>query len=123
MTPQAAPEDERKRRKNDQAGRTVAEPRVESRIERARQGCIENSFGAERQRAKYPADRIDHGRNPGIGGAHQRQSFLDGADARLLQVLVGARALAEPSVIGEIEEPASPLAARYRIAGKHDLVA
>src|SRR5439155_8646537 len=59
----------------------------------------------------------------GIGGAHQRQTLLDRAYARLLQVLVWPGAVAEPAVIGEIDEPARPLARRHRLAGQHDLVA
>ena len=75
------------------------------------------------QRANDAAERIDHRRDAGIGGAHQRQAFLDRAHARLLQMLIGPGAAAEPAVIGDVEQPAGPLAARHGLAGKHDLVA
>ena len=47
------------------------------------------------------AERIDHAGDSGIGGAHQRQAFGDGEHARLLEMLVGPGADAEPAVVGD----------------------
>src|SRR5262249_4615405 len=45
------------------------------------------------------------------------------AHARLLKMLVWPAADAEPAVVGDVDEPARTLAARYRLTGKDDLVA
>src|SRR6202035_5573945 len=37
--------------------------------------------------------------------------------------LIGPGAVSEPAVIGDIDNPSGPLAARHRVAGKNDLVA
>src|SRR5262249_18826580 len=70
---------------------------------------IEHAFGSERQGFDDAPQRIHHCGNSAIGGPHQRKPLLDRAYARLLKVLVGACAGAEPSVIGQVEEPAGPL--------------
>ena len=49
--------------------------RIERRRDRPRQRRVEHAFGAERQRCDDAAERIDHRRNSGIGGAHQRQAL------------------------------------------------
>src|SRR5215472_16903084 len=118
-------------------------------IERCRNGLgqrrIEHAFGSERQGFDDAPERIDDCGNSAIGGPHQRKPLFDRAYSRLLEVLVGACAGAEPAVIGQIEEPAGPFcpadygrpgeiaadmavepalafAARYRVAGKNDFV-
>src|SRR5262249_56703139 len=53
-------------------------------------------------------ERIDDCGNSAIGGPHQRKPLFDRAYSRLLEVLVGACAGAEPAVISQIEEPAGP---------------
>src|SRR5262249_57209816 len=106
---------------------------------------IEHAFGSERQGFDDAPERIDHCGNSAIGGPHQRKPLLDRAYARLLKVLVGACTGAEPSVIGQVEEPARsfptsghgrpveiaadvavepalPLAAWHRVAGKNDFI-
>ena len=77
----------------------------------------------ERQRRDDAAERIDHRGNAGIGRAHQRQAFAIAQHARLLEMLVGPGADAEPAVIGQIDQPARPLAARHRCAGEDRFVA
>ena len=90
---------------------------------RPRQRRIEHAFGAERQRAHDPPERIDHRGDAGIGGAHQRQAFLDRAHARLLQVLVGPVLMPnQPSLVRlSIQPGRSP--AGTASPGKIDLVA
>src|SRR6516162_6458869 len=66
---------------------------------------IEHAFGSERQGFDDAPERIDDCGNPAIGGPHQRKPLFDRAYSRLLEVLIGACAGAEPAVIGQIEEP------------------
>ena len=70
----------------------------------------------------HAAERVNHGGNAGIGGAHQRQAFLDHPQPRLPEMLVGAGTDAEPAVVGEIEHPAGPVVARHRLAREDHLI-
>src|SRR5262252_266993 len=110
-----------------------------------RQWRIEHALGPERQRFDDAPERIDHRGNSAIGRPHQRKPLFDGAYSRLLEVLVGACTGAEPSIIGQVEEPAGPFhapghgrpveitadmavepalafTARHRVAGKNDFI-
>ena len=59
----------------------------------------------------------------GIRGTHERQSLLDGTDARLMEMLVRAGSIAEPGIIGNIEQPAGRLLSIPDCVGEYDLVA
>src|ERR1044072_1755714 len=72
--------------------RAVAQAHIHGRLDRARQAGVEHAFEAEAEFAPRAAERIDHRRDAGVGGAHQRQAFLDRAPPRLLQKLAGAGA-------------------------------
>ena len=82
-----------------------------------------NGSKAKNLNSDFFYQRINDRGDAGIGGAHERQAFLDGADARLLQMLIGTGAVSEPAVIGDVDDPAGPLAARHNITRKNDLVA
>jgi hypothetical protein len=90
-------------------------------------GCSLNSDSARQLQQSLPTRPSSlsrrAARDAGIGCAHQRQALLDGAQARLLQMLVGTAADSEPAVIGQIEQPARSLAACRRFLGKDHLVA
>src|SRR5205823_13979338 len=80
------------------------------RRQRLRQWCIQHAFGAQWKRPDHATERIDDGGYSGIGHPDQREPFLDGADTGLLKMLIGTGAVAEPSVIGEVQEPSGPRA-------------
>ena len=80
--------------------------RVQRRRQRRRQAGVEHIFDAERQPCDIAAIGADHRRNASVGGADHRQALLDGAQPRLRQMLIGASCLAEPAVIGKIEQQA-----------------
>ena len=41
--------------------------------------------------------------NAGVGRANQRHAVFDRADLRLLEMLIGARRVAEPGIVGDID--------------------
>ena len=82
-----------------------------------------HAFLAETDLGENAPVRIDHRRDAGIGGADDRQALLDGADSRLMKVLIGTRAGSEPGVVGDVEQPARPAPLLGDIVGKDDLVA
>src|SRR5262249_41827765 len=111
-----------------------------------REGCIEHALGTERQRFDDAPERIDDRGNSAIGRPYQRKPLFDRAYSRLLKMLIGACAGAEPSIIGQVEEPTGPfhapghgrpgevtadvaagpapaLGARWRVPGENDFVA
>src|SRR5262249_51139193 len=123
----------------------VAPAGVEGARGGLRQGRIEHALGPERQRFDDAPERLDPRGNSGICRPPQRKPLFHGAYSRLLEVLVGACTGAEPSIIGQVEEPAGPFhapchgrpveitadmaiepalafAARHRVAGKNDFV-
>ena len=78
---------------------------------------------AEADLGENAAIRIDLRRDAGIGATDERQSLLDGAHARLMEVLVGPRAATEPRIVGEVKQPAWPLGPARDLIGKDDFVA
>src|SRR5215469_9079918 len=100
----------------------VAKTRVNRRADRTRQWSVQHAFTGERQRADDASDRIDHGRDPSIGGARQRQTLLDRGHACLLQMLVRSAGISKPAVIGDIDDPARPLVRRLQFARKNYLI-
>src|SRR6516165_12313253 len=119
---QPAADDKNKCDQNQDGSGCVAKARVNRRVDRTRQWCVQHAFTGERQRADDASDRIDHGRDPGIGGARQRQTLLDRGHARLLQMLVRSAGISKPAVIGDIDDPARPLVRRLQFARKNYLI-
>ena len=126
--------------------RAVADASIERRRDWLRKRPVEHGLDTERERFDDAPQRINHRRDPGVCGPHQWKALLDRPHPSLLEVLMGTGACTEPAVIGEVEKPTRPLAAaaderpvdvaayviikpadsntaRYRIAGKDDLVA
>src|SRR4029079_10339890 len=77
----------------------------DGRRKRARQQSIDHASLAETKLRNDATIRIDDRRDPGIGGADQRQTLFYGPNPRLLEVLIGAGAGAEPCVVGNVQEP------------------
>ena len=48
---------------------------------------------------------VNHGGNARIGGPYERQALLDGPKTGLSQVLIRATGEAEPSIIGDVQQP------------------
>ena len=72
------------------AGGNVADARVDGWRDRRRQAGIQHAFDAETEPCDNPPQRIDNRGNARIGRTNHRQPFLDRAQPRLLQMLVGA---------------------------------
>ena len=79
---------------------------IDRRRNRRRQAGIQDAFDAEAELRDDSPHRIDHGGNAGVGGADHRQAFLDRAQSRLLQMLIGAGRDSEPAVVGQVDDPA-----------------
>ena len=110
-------------RGNNEPQPQVANPRVNRGGNWPRQPGIERSGAPERKRLHDAAQRVDHRRHAGIGGANERKTFLDGEHAGLLQMLVRPCTYAEPRVVGEVQEPARPFSRGHCLTGKDRLVA
>ena len=54
---------------------------------------------------EFMPSRIECRGDPGVGGAQQRQPFLHRAHAGRLKVLAGAARIAEPGVVGDVDQP------------------
>ena len=67
--------------------------------------------------------RVDDGGNPCIGGTNQRQPLLDGAQTRLVQMLVGSGRGAEPGVVCQVQQPARPASVARHALGKYRFIA
>src|ERR1700692_1857409 len=67
----------------------VAATRVNGRRNCSRQARIQYAFDAEAEPCDDPSHRIAHGGNARVRCTNHRQSLLDRAQPRLLQVLVG----------------------------------
>ena len=66
---------------------------------------------------------VDDGRNAVIGGANQRQSQFDGADLGLAEMLIGARRVAEPGIVGDVDDEIGAPRLPVPLSRKDDLVA
>src|SRR5207248_2985021 len=72
-------------------------------IEGAGQGRIKYAFNTDRECCRDPAIRVGDGRDSGIGRAHERQPLLDGAQSRLGEMLARSGRVAEPGVVGDVQ--------------------
>ena len=66
---------------------------------------------------------VDGRGNAVVGGTHERDPLLDGPHARLMQVLARPGCIAEPAVVGDVEQQPRPLGAGHDRAGEDRLVA
>jgi hypothetical protein len=82
-----------------------------------RQTAIEDAFGTKRQLRQNPAIGVDDRGNPRVRGPDQGQSFLNRAQPRLREMLMGA-GHPIPSIVRHIEEQAWTV---RRWPGGHDL--
>ena len=108
---------------HNHGGRNIAKTRINRRRQSGRQTGIQYAFEAKAELRDNTSRRINNRGNAGVSCANQRQAFLDGAQARLLQMLIGAGRDSEPAVIGQVNDPAGAIVARRNIAGKNRLVA
>src|SRR5262249_51112129 len=97
--PPARAEDPQKGNGDYHSDEAVTPAGVESARGGLRERRIEHALGPERQRFDDTPERIDDCGNSAIGGPHQRKPLFDRAYSRLLEVLVGACAGAEPTVV------------------------
>ena len=86
--------------------------------QRPRQHAVDNAFLLEPERGNDAPIRIDDRRDAGIGGAHDRQTLLDGAEFRLVKMLIGPGAGAEPGIIGQVQKPPGPVFGSVTASGK-----
>src|SRR6185312_13647598 len=103
--------------------RPVAQLREDRAIEPLRRANVENAFLLGGQTVDDTAERIDHFGDAGIGDANQRQTLLDGAQARVVGVLGEADRAIEPGIVGDIEDIGGLIDIAAEIARKHGLVA
>ena len=66
---------------------------------------------------------VDHGRNACVGSTNERDTLFDGAHARLREVLLGARDLAKPSIIGDLKQMCCSLIEGGGVGRKDRLIA
>src|ERR1700739_1774648 len=81
--------DEYQGRRNHYGGWNIAGAGVDGRRDGRRESGIQHALDAETELRHYSPQRIDHRGYPRVGGTSQRQALLDGAQAGLLQVLIG----------------------------------
>ena len=79
-------------------------PGKNCRIYAFRQKTIENAFLAQGERLKNAAVGVDDGGDAGIRGADQGEPLFDGAQAGLGQMLVGPGGVAEPAIVGNVQD-------------------
>jgi hypothetical protein len=84
----------------------IAGARIDRRWNGRRQAGIQHAFEPETQPRDRPSQRINHRRYAGVCRTNHRQPLFDRAQARLLQVLIGAGRNAKPAVIGKVDDPA-----------------
>lgn len=88
-----------------------------------RQRRVENACGIQGKLRTDTAIGVDDRGDPGIGDTNERQSTLDSANARHLQMLVGTGRVTEPGIIREVEQPLRLCGRGGPIAGENRLVA
>ena len=97
----------------------VAIAGIEGRSGGAGQYDIDYAANANRLVIGDPAVRVDHRGDAGVGRADHRQTLLNRPEARVLQMLARSGAVAEPRIIGDIQEPSWPGAAVDDGADEH----
>ena len=70
-----------------------------------------------------PAIGIDNGRNARVRGPNHRKPLLDAAHPRLCEMLVGTGGLAEPAIVGDVDENTRPVLRIDEIMREDRLVA
>ena len=101
----------------------IAEAGIKRRRKSRRKAAVHHAGAAERQ-ARYNAPiGIDNRGNAGVCCPNERQPFLDSADPRLKEMLIGPGRFAVPRVVGDVNQPAGARAGRDHRSGKDDLVA
>ena len=84
---------------------------------------VEAAGPAEPEPAQPPAVSVHRAGDAGVGDAHDRQPGLDGAHPCDLEMLVRACGLAEPGVVGEVQQPFRARIGRHRLAREDRLEA
>src|SRR3954467_12237073 len=85
-----APDDKQQGAEQHRGGGDVPDTCINRRWKRGWQAGIQYTFNAEIEPCDNSPRRIDDRGNAGVGGTNHRQAFLDRAQPRLLQMLIGA---------------------------------
>src|SRR5690606_20506419 len=91
-----------------------------TRWARNRRDRVDDAMDVHRQRVDYTAARIDYPRYAGVGRANERKPAFDGPDLRLPKMLVLTRRIAEPGVVGDIDQNGRRRRVEWQI-GNNDL--
>ncbi len=92
-----------------QAG--IPSPRRENGVRRARPGRATtiSACTSGLQPAQLAPARVEGGGDAGVGGADQRQALLHRAEAGGRQMLPRAGGVAEPGIVGDVDQPVGPV--------------
>ena len=82
---------------------------------------VQRPDGIQRQTVDDTAIAVDRCGNAVVRSAHERQARLDGAELRLPEMLIGSGRVAEPGIVGDVDEQPRIRARRARDAGKDRL--
>src|SRR6185312_5944112 len=88
-----------------------------------RQCGVEYAFDAKAQMCDISSQWVDDGGNAGICCTNDRQALLDGAQPRLLQMLIGTGRNSKPAIIGQVDDPARTIVMRGNGIWKNRLIA
>ena len=80
--------------------------------------AVDDAAHVKAEHRDNSAMRVDNRRDAIIGGADERQALLDGAHAGLMEVLARAGRVAEPAIVGDIDQQPGRSAPCTMAAGK-----
>ena len=87
----------------------IAKARIERRRQGSRQRHVDDAAHVQVEPRQDAAVAIDDCRDAVVGRADERQPLLDRAHARLVQVLTRPGGVAEPAVVGDVDQQPGPL--------------
>src|SRR5258708_3774815 len=119
----AATDDEYQGSRRDDGHRNVASARIDRQPNGGWQARIKHAFDAETEPRDNPSHWINHRGDAGVRRTNDWQALLDGAQPRLLKMLIRTCRNSEPPVICEVDDPAGPVIACCNATGKDDLIA
>ena len=72
---------------------------------------VDDAARVQTERRGDAAMGVDHGRDAVVGGADERDTFFYRPDPRLMQMLARSSGVAEPAVIGDVDDQAGTVVA------------
>ena len=95
----------------------IAYARIRWWRQRCREGHVDGSAGIELELSQYSAVAVNCCGDAIVGSPKQGQALLDRTHARLMEVLAGARGVAEPAVVGGVDDQPRPLGTLHDRSG------